>query len=102
VAPTPKYTPAADTTPTPAKNASSSGSALPPPPRYGVPPPPPAPSKPMYKAKYPFEGQTGELSLAKDEVVELIQKDDNGESKWISSRFWADALSFRLVVDEEG
>jgi len=34
----------------------------------------------MYKAKYAFEGQTGELSLAKDEVVELIQKDDNGES----------------------
>jgi myosin I len=88
VAPTPKYTPAADTAPTPSKKVSSSGSAPPPPPRHGAPPAPPAPPKPMYKAKYAFEGQTGELSLAKDEVVELIQKDDNGESKWITSRVW--------------
>jgi hypothetical protein len=33
----------------------------------------------MYKAKYPFQGQDGELTLAKDEIVELVQKDDNGE-----------------------
>jgi myosin-1 len=32
----------------------------------------------MYKAKYAFEGQDGEMSLEKDDVVELLQKDDNG------------------------
>jgi len=32
----------------------------------------------MYKAKYAFEGQEGEISLQKDDVVELLQKDDNG------------------------
>jgi len=32
----------------------------------------------MYKAKYGFEGQEGEISLQKDDVVELLQKDDNG------------------------
>ena len=34
----------------------------------------------MYKALYPFEGQDGELSLKKDELVELVEKDDNGLS----------------------
>ena len=50
-----------------------------------APPPPPAgdrvpevPDIPMYRAKYAFEGQPGELSLAKDDLVELIEKDDNG------------------------
>lgn len=81
VAPTPKYTPAAD--PTPVKAAASSSAPVPPPPpRPGV--PPPAPSKPLYKAKYAFQGQEGELSLAKDEVVELVQKDDNGW--WLMKR----------------
>jgi myosin-1 len=34
----------------------------------------------MYKAKFAFEGQEGELTLAKDDEVELVQKDDNGMS----------------------
>jgi len=38
----------------------------------------------MYKAKYAFEGQEGEISLQKDDVVELLQKDDNGW--WLVSR----------------
>lgn len=33
----------------------------------------------MYKALYPFQGQDGELTLAKDDVVELVEKDNNGE-----------------------
>jgi myosin I len=37
----------------------------------------------MYKAKFAFEGQEGELTLAKDDEVELIQKDDNGMSIFI-------------------
>jgi myosin-1 len=32
----------------------------------------------MYRAKYAFEGQAGELSLVKDGLVELVEKDDNG------------------------
>jgi hypothetical protein len=32
----------------------------------------------MYRAKFAFEGQEGEMSLQKDDVVELIRKDDDG------------------------
>ena len=32
----------------------------------------------MYRAKFAFEGQPGELSLVKDDLVELVEKDDNG------------------------
>lgn len=50
--------------------------AAPPPP-----PPPPAaarPAKDMYKAIYNFQGQEGELSLTKGEMIDVKQKDDNG------------------------
>lgn len=36
----------------------------------------------MYKALYNFSGQEGELSLMKDELVELVDKDDNGWSSY--------------------
>ena len=57
----------------------SAGSARAPPP----PPPPPAapapPKDPQYKALYDFAGQTsGELSLRKDEVILVTQKENNG------------------------
>jgi myosin-1 len=32
----------------------------------------------MYKAIHDFAGQEGEMSLKKDELVELVEKDDNG------------------------
>lgn len=49
------------------------------PPRVHVPPPPPKrPEVPTYRAKFAFEGQEGEMSLKKDDIVELIEKDDNG------------------------
>jgi myosin-1 len=61
---------------------SSAGSRPPPaPPRNIAPPPPPPPAQPetpMYRAKFAFEGQEGEMSLQKDDVVELVEKDDNG------------------------
>ncbi|KAL1706191.1 P-loop containing nucleoside triphosphate hydrolase protein [Schizophyllum commune] len=62
---------------------SGGGSRLPPaPPRQAAPPPPPPPPAepevPMYRAKYNFDGQEGEMSLKKDDVVELVEKDDNG------------------------
>ncbi|KAF9903382.1 class II myosin [Lobosporangium transversale] len=53
-----------------------------------VPPPPPAPAaetppspptKPMYKAIYNFESQdAGEVSFVKDDVMEILEKDENG------------------------
>ncbi|KAL5535659.1 MYO1_1 [Sanghuangporus sanghuang] len=45
------------------------------------PPPPPPPEEPevqMYKARFAFEGQPGEMSLQKGDLVELVEKDDNG------------------------
>ncbi|KAI0368857.1 myosin class I heavy chain [Pilatotrama ljubarskyi] len=65
-----------------ASSASSAPRAPPPPPgRAAAPPPPPPPPEPeveLYKAKYPFQGQEGEMTLQKDDIVELIEKDDNG------------------------
>ncbi|KDQ63241.1 hypothetical protein JAAARDRAFT_53467 [Jaapia argillacea MUCL 33604] len=55
------------------------GHAAPPPPP--PPPPPPVADEPdidMYKAKFPFDGQEGEMSLKKDDLVELVEKDNNG------------------------
>ncbi|KAL4253614.1 Myosin-1 [Abortiporus biennis] len=54
--------------------------APPPPPSRSVapPPPPPEPEVDMYKAKFPFDGQEGEMTLKKDDLVELVEKDDNG------------------------
>jgi myosin I len=48
-----------------------------------APPPPPSavpsePEKPLYKAKFAFQGQDGEMSLKKEDLVELLDKDDNG------------------------
>lgn len=54
-------------------------SAPSPPTRNPVPPPPPnEPEVELYKAKFAFEGQEGEISLKKDDTVELVEKDDNG------------------------
>ncbi|KAH9081941.1 P-loop containing nucleoside triphosphate hydrolase protein [Lactarius deliciosus] len=64
-----------------ASTASSTASRAPPPPpvRDRVPPSAPEePDIPMYRAKYAFEGQPGEVSLVKDDLVELVEKDENG------------------------
>lgn len=57
--------------------------------RQSVPPPPPPPPPalatpaetdvPLYKALFAFAGQEGEMALAADDLVELVEKDDNGE-----------------------
>ncbi|RPD82286.1 hypothetical protein L226DRAFT_21648 [Lentinus tigrinus ALCF2SS1-7] len=60
---------------------SSAAPRAPPPPPGRAPAPPPPPAEPdveLYKAKYPFEGQDGEMSLKKDDIVELVEKDNNG------------------------
>lgn len=65
-----------------ARNQSSESARVPPP------PPPPAhpvaapapPKEPQFKALYDFAGQTsGELSLRKDEVILITQKENNGK-----------------------
>ncbi|KAK2461430.1 hypothetical protein APHAL10511_005893 [Amanita phalloides] len=61
--------------------SASEGSRPPPPPPRAVPSPPVAaaqPKVPLYKAKYAFEGQESELSLKKDDVLELVKKEENG------------------------
>ncbi|KAM0712141.1 hypothetical protein Q7P37_011235 [Cladosporium fusiforme] len=64
--------------------SSASGRAPPPPP----PPPAPAaapPQDPTFKALYDFAGQTGgELSLRKDEIILVTQKENNGW--WLGKR----------------
>ncbi|KAK7058460.1 class II myosin [Paramarasmius palmivorus] len=53
-------------------------------PRAPPPPPPPPPAHPaepevdMYKAKYAFSGQEGEMTLQKDDLVEVIEKEGDG------------------------
>ncbi|KAF2084035.1 hypothetical protein K490DRAFT_59985 [Saccharata proteae CBS 121410] len=70
-----------------ARNTSSSstasGRAPPPPPP--PPAPPAAPKEPTYKALYEFNGQTsGELSIKKDEIILVVQKEGNGW--WLGKR----------------
>ncbi|KAF2764174.1 hypothetical protein EJ03DRAFT_356017 [Teratosphaeria nubilosa] len=65
-----------------ARNTSTASARVPPP------PPPPAaaqPPKDQYKALYEFQGQTsGELSLKKDEIIVITQKENNGW--WLGRR----------------
>lgn len=56
--------------------SSLSANRAPPPP----PPGPPAPKKETYRALYDFNGQSSnELSLTKDELIEVLQKENNGK-----------------------
>lgn len=66
----------------PVSNIQSSARAPPPPP-----PPPPAsapapdttPSVPQFKAIYPFQSQeVGEIAFEKDDILEILEKDENG------------------------
>jgi len=72
--------PSTVTKPTASRADLTTSRAPPPPPSRDRPPPsvPEEPGTPMYRAKYAFEGQAGELSLAKDDLVELVEKDENG------------------------
>ncbi|PSN63452.1 hypothetical protein BS50DRAFT_679717 [Corynespora cassiicola Philippines] len=83
--------------------SSASGRAPPPPP-----PPPaaaPAPKEPTYRALYDFAGQSaGELSIRKDEVILVTQKEGNGW--WLASRLdksasgWAPSAYLEEVVNK--
>ncbi|KAH9947125.1 P-loop containing nucleoside triphosphate hydrolase protein [Amylocystis lapponica] len=87
--------------------ASSAGAhhappAPPPPGRAVAPPPPPPPPEPdveQYKAKFAFDGQEGEMSFKKDDVLELVEKDDNGwwRVKKGSEEGWAPSNYLELI-----
>ncbi|KAF8560099.1 myosin class I heavy chain [Imleria badia] len=71
--------------PLPGKPAFSNAKAAPaptlPPARSPAPPPPPSLEEPdveLYRAKFAFQGQETEMSLQKDDIVELVEKDNNG------------------------
>ena len=69
-----------------ARNQSSSSTRAPPPPPPGPPAAPPAPKEPTYRALYDFAGQSaGELSIRKDEVILVTQKEGNGASSSVST-----------------
>lgn len=60
-------------------SASSTRAPPPPPPPPGPPAAPAAPKEPQYKALYDFAGQSaGELSITKDEIILVTQKENNG------------------------
>lgn len=62
------------------RNHSTSSVAKAPPP-----PPPSAQKKDTYKALYAFVGQSNnELTIEKDEVIEVLQKESNGKSFLLS------------------
>ncbi|KAI6031444.1 myosin-1 [Pisolithus microcarpus] len=57
-------------------------------------PAPPAQEEPdveRYRAKFAFEGQEGEMSFKKDDIVELVEKDDNGW--WLPNNYLEALLS---------
>ncbi|KAG0238392.1 class II myosin [Actinomortierella wolfii] len=75
--------PAAPAAPAAAAASSPAASARRPPPPPAPPaapaPPPAPPAKPMYKALYNFESQDdGEVSFSKDDLMEILEKDENG------------------------
>ncbi|KAI7847679.1 P-loop containing nucleoside triphosphate hydrolase protein [Circinella umbellata] len=85
-APRPKPTPAT-TTPSTAGTANISANRPLPPiqnnTRSVPPPPPPAapatPAHPQFKAIYPFQSQEdGEIAFEKDDLLEIVEKDENG------------------------
>ncbi|KAF8899062.1 P-loop containing nucleoside triphosphate hydrolase protein [Infundibulicybe gibba] len=91
LAPAPTAKPVPPPAPTTSQRAppATQRNAAPPPP----PPPPPPPSKPqppqaplLFRAKFAFNGEEGEMTLKKDDEVELVQKDDNGNGWWLVKR----------------
>ncbi|KAF2634948.1 hypothetical protein P280DRAFT_502182 [Massarina eburnea CBS 473.64] len=94
-----------------ARNTSTSSNRVPPPP---PPPPPaaaaaaatpPAPKEPTYRAMFDFAGQSaGELSIKKDEIILVTQKEGNGW--WLASRLdksvsgWAPSAYLEEVVNK--
>ncbi|CAE6450288.1 unnamed protein product [Rhizoctonia solani] len=82
--PKPKPKPAAQPLPGQSSTPAATSRNVPTPPARSVappPPPPPAtePEVPTVKVLYDFAGQPGEMSLAKGEILELVEKDKDGK-----------------------
>ena len=76
------------------RNHSTSSIAKAPPP-----PPPSASKKDTYKALYAFIGQSNnELTIGKDEVIEVLQKETNGKPTLLSTLVWLPTPEFFKVV----
>jgi len=93
----PKPKPVAQPLPNGAARAAAPRGVPGPPTRAPAPPPPPPHDEPdveMYRAKYAFAGQDGEMSLAKDDIVELVEKQGdwwlvkrNGSEGWAPNNY---------------
>jgi len=71
-------------------DSTSSINRAPPPPPPG---PPPAKQKDTYRALYDFAGQSAiELTLQKNEIIEVVQKADNGNPFLISTMTASDVI----------
>ncbi len=71
-------------------DSTSSINRAPPPPPPG---PPPAKQKDTYRALYDFAGQSAiELTLQKNEIIEVVQKADNGNPFLISTMTGSDVI----------
>lgn len=81
-----------------ADSASSVNRAPPPPP----PAAPPAAKKDTYKALYDFSGQSpNELTLHKDEIIEVLQKESNGLIPLSPLQLIYADMNFRLVASQK-
>ncbi|KAI8146457.1 P-loop containing nucleoside triphosphate hydrolase protein [Fennellomyces sp. T-0311] len=69
--------PAAAAASRPLPSVQNNARAPPPPP--AAPAPPPTPSLPQFKAIYPFQSEeAGEIAFQKDDLLEIVEKDENG------------------------
>ncbi|KAI9698497.1 MAG: class II myosin [Candelina mexicana] len=80
---------------------STSSTRAPPPP----PPAPPAPKEPTYRALYDFTGQNeNELTLTKDEIVTIVQKETNGwwlaKKRNSSAQAWTPSAYLEEVISK--
>jgi myosin I len=75
-----RSTPAAAVKPSVTSHGAAVRAPPAPPSRAPAPPPPPAsgPNVELYRATFAFSGEDGEISLEKDDIVELVEKGDNG------------------------
>lgn len=107
-APAPPRAPLIPKAPLPPTSVSAPAArAAPPPPpvsRAAPPPPPPAaPSVPKWKVLYAFStSEVGEMPLIKDELVEVEQKDSDGNGWWLVKKNgktgWAPSNYLKEVV----
>lgn len=99
--PRPVPQPAATVIPSHTRNVSSISStrSVPPPPPPAPPAPPAAPKEPQYRVLYDFAGQSAsELTIKKDDLITVIQKENNGKSTLYGLSFKTKTDMFNRMV----